>query len=353
MLTDGIILKSSLHFDQNRTCSAIFHLITGKKSIQTVQDAHIYQLKNLYGINRSFHKREFDRRINTLVSNHLLELDESMSCSVTSSGKDWLKEQYHYLKLNDYDGLQYHTAAPIFYDRLLLLIQTLSNSCNNHYSFIPVIERTPILQWVKVAFKQLKLNKKSFSNQLQFDLHKLLKDFSDEEASIYVDRLSGFNHYGRSKDQLALDYQKDKLDISFIIERMNHAMLNKIYSDPHGFPAIGFLITDLRNKQFITNSASKTYQLLQENYSISEIGQMRRLKENTVYDHVVEVALFTHDFPVSNYVSEDQQQQILLAVSKECTYKLKAIKQMVDLSISYFQIRLVLATMQHVGEHYE
>ncbi|ASN05483.1 helix-turn-helix domain-containing protein [Virgibacillus necropolis] len=353
MLADGIILKCSIQFNQNRTSSAIYHLITGKKSIQTVQDAHIYQLKNFYGINRSLQKRDFDKIINTLISNKLLELDESMSCSVTPNGLEWYKKWQSYLQLTDFDGLRYHTVSSIYYDRLLLLIQTLSNSSNNHYSFIPVIDRQPVLDWVKLVFKQLKQNMESYFEQLHHELHELLSSFSNEEASIYVDRFSGYNHYGKSKEQLASDYKRDKMDISFTIERMNHAMLNKIYLSPHKFPAIEFLIEGLTNKRFITDSARKTYQLLQENYSINEIGRMRNLKENTVYDHVVEVALFTHDFPVLNYLSEDQQQQILTAVYKENTYKLKAIKQMVDERISYFQIRLVLATMQRVGEQNE
>lgn len=354
MLLTGIILKSSLQFNRNRTCSAIFHLITGKRSIQTVQDAHIYQLKSFYGINRSLHKRSFDTKVNTLVSEQLLNFDnESMCCSVTPNGVNWLKEHKKVLNFDDYNGLHYHEASPIFYERLLLLIQTLSNSCNNNYSFIPVIDKSPILYWVKGVFSSLKSNKEDYFQQLHHDIHKLLSTFSEEEAAIYVDRFSGYNHYGKSKDQLAKDFKKDKLDIPFIIERMNHRMLNKVFTEPSAFPAIGFLIKNLENKQFITNSAKKTYQLLLENFSINEIGRMRNLKENTVYDHVVEIALFTSDFPVVRYVSEQQRQQISIAVHSETTYKLKAIKQKVDQSISYFQIRLVLATMSHVGEHNE
>lgn len=354
MLIEGIILKSSLHFNQNRTCSAIYHLITGKRSIQTVQDAHIYQLKKFYGVSQSLRKREFDQKINALVFDKLLELDASTSsCFVTPNGMKWLEEHTGFLKLTDYEGLLYHTASPIFYDRLLLLIQTLSNSCNNHYSFIPIIDKMPILNWVKIAFRQIKQNKESYSNQVHDDLYKLLDSFTREEASIYVDRFSGYNHYGKSKDQLARLYQKDKSDIPLIIERMNHTMLKNIYYSPSRFPGIGFLVTDLWNKQFITNSARNTYQLLLENYSINEISHIRHIKENTVYDHVVEVALFTHDFPVLNYIAEDQRQQILHAVKNEGTYKLKAIKNMIDQSISYFQIRLVLATMEHEGEDNE
>lgn len=344
MLLDGIILKSSLQFNRNRTSSAIYHLITGKKSIQTVQDAHIYQLEKFYGINRSLQKSEFDKRINSLIAKQLLLLDNAMCSSVTTKGTDWLKQHNKELNFADFAGLYYHAASPVFYQRLLLLIQTLSNSCNNNSSFIPVVDNTTVLYWVKKIFRDLKSRKEDYFKQLYLDIHRLLTTFSDEEASIYVDRLSGYNHYGKSKEQLAKDYQKDRLDIPLIMERMNHHLLTTIFANPQTFPAIILLVKDLRNKQFITNSAEKTYQLLKK-HSINQIGKMRGLRENTVYDHVVEVALFTHDFPVVKYVSESQQQQILTAARIDNTYKLKTIKQMVDQHISYFQIRLVLATM--------
>lgn len=344
MLLDGIILKSSLQFNRNRTSSAIYHLITGKRSIQTVQDAHIYHLKKFYGITQALQKRDFDTLINSLVSKQLLNLDNSMCSSVSPKGMDWLAKHGKELNFADFDGLYYHEASAIFYERLLLLIQTLSNSCNNCSSFIPVVDKYPVLFWVKNTFRDLKSQKEDYFKRLYLEIHQLLTTFSNEEASIYVDRFSGYNHYGKSKEQLAKDFQKEKIDISLIIERMNHRLLTTISAKPETFLAIGLLVKDLKNKQFITNSAEKTYQLLEE-HSINEIGKMRGLKENTVYDHIVEAALFTHDFPVVHYVSSPQQKQILAAVENDNTYKLKTIKQMVDESISYFQIRLVLATM--------
>lgn len=350
MLLEGMILKSSLQFNKNRTCSAIYHLISGKRSIQTVQDAHIYQLKKFYGINRSLDKHDFNKVMNRLAAAQLLEIDKEMNCSITSSGVNWLNKNEHELKLYEFEGILYHAVSAVFYERLLLLVQTLSNSCNNNYSFIPVVEKISVINFVKMVFKQMGKDKKTYFNKLYGELHQLLHSFSDTEASIYVDRLSGYNLYGKSKDQLLRIYQKDKWDIPFIIERMNHKILNEVYLEPDKYSAMCLMIKDLNSQQFITNSASKTYQLLQQNRSISEIVSMRRIKENTVFDHIVEIALFTNHFPISNYVPEPYQQQIMQAVRKDKRYKLKTIKEMVDSEISYFQIRLVLATMKHEGE---
>ncbi|WP_430785494.1 helix-turn-helix domain-containing protein [Virgibacillus flavescens] len=353
MLLEGVILKSSLQFNQNRTSSAIYHLLTGKKSIQTVQDAHIYQLKKFYGIYRSLYMKDFDKALNKLHAAGLLIIAEDKSIIVTPSGINWLNNHYEKLKLNYFNGIFYHASSQVFYDRLLLLVQTLSNSCNKHYSFIPIIDNPTISNWVRAVYSRLGMKRENYFSKLYEDLQNLLVNLTDEEASIYVDRLTGYNQYGMSKDQLAHFYQKEKLDISILLERINHTILHIIHQNPKQYPAIKLILIDLTNKQFITNSARQTYQLLMENYSLSEIGEKRRLKKNTVYDHVVEVALFTHDFPVSKYVSEAHQEQILEAVKLDKTYKLKTIKENVEPNISYFQIRLMLATIQNVGEKNE
>ncbi|MFZ3577057.1 helix-turn-helix domain-containing protein [Virgibacillus sp. DJP39] len=349
MLTEGIILKCSQHFDQNRTSSAIYHLIKGKKSIQTVQDAHSYHLTDFYGINRSLRKSEFDTIINKMVSDNLLQKNELMCCSITEKGNNWL-ERNKMVRLDKFNGLQFHNISSIFYERMIMLIQTLSNSLHNHYSFIPVSDKPQILEWVKRVFNQVKHDKASYSIQIYNELLRLLSDYSVEEATIYVDRLSGYKHYGRSKDQLAQGYHKDKIEISFIIERINHVILDKVYNEPHSFPTISSIVSDLQSRQFITNSASKTYELFQKGYSINEISHMRKLKENTIFDHIVEVALFSSTFPITSFVTEQQQQQIANAVKKKNTFKLKDIKQMVEQDISYFQIRLVLASIEQVGD---
>lgn len=80
-------------------------------------------------------------------------------------------------------------------------------------------------------------------------------------------------------------------------------------------------------------------------HSLVEIAQKRRLQINTIYDHVVEIALKEHSFNISKYAPEEVQQEIIEVMKQLHSYKLKDIKQAVRDDISYFQIRLVIARL--------
>ena len=67
---------------------------------------------------------------------------------------------------------------------------------------------------------------------------------------------------------------------------------------------------------------------------------------NTIYDHIVEIALHDDNFPIEPFVSREKQDEIFKAAEKLKTRKLKLIKEAVGEDIDYFQIRLAL-TKRH------
>ena len=94
----------------------------------------------------------------------------------------------------------------------------------------------------------------------------------------------------------------------------------------------------------MTQSTKTTLRYIQEGKNLGEIAEIRRLKVNTIEDHLVEIVLSEKDFPISDYVTIEDEREIAEAIKELGTKKLKAIKQMVDnKQISFFQIRLVLA----------
>ena len=348
MLLDGIILKCSLHIQEERTSSAIYHLLHGKRSIQTVQDAHIYQLEHFYGISPTLTKQKFDKKMNDLLSQGLLATSSYTDTTYkpTQLAKPWIEKKQRHLPFNQFNGLKYFESGPIFIQRLLLLIQTLSNSKMRYFSFIPVIDKTDVTDWVKKTYKQMKSLENKGLPVLYKELYMLLSHFSDVEAELFVDRLTGFKNYGMSLEQLSMSYKMDKADIQLLLTSLTHQMLGKIEKDDLHFPVMSFIMKDLANASFLTHSAQKTYQLIQGRYSIHEIAQMRQLKENTIYDHIVEIALYDRNFPIQDYVENKRYKEIMDAVKQTNSFKLKHIKEMVNKDISYFQIRLILATAQ-------
>ncbi|WP_099158393.1 helix-turn-helix domain-containing protein [Virgibacillus ndiopensis] len=341
MLFDGILLKCCSNIKNERSLAAIYHLLQGKKSIQTVQDAHSYALKNFYGIYRSITKQLIDKQIRQLIKQNLLTDD----FIPTTNGENWLLHNEYILLLDMFNGIKYHTIAPVFSDRLLLLIQTLTNSKKNYFSFIPIIDKTSVLYWMKLYYRKIKSNETAYLNAIYVELQQLLSTFSNEEANLFVDRLSGYKMYGKSSHQLSESHNLNLPDLHLVWVRMVHRILSAVYSDFMRYPILHSIISDIENKILITSSAQRTVNLLHEKYTVEDIAQIRKLKINTIYDHIVEIALFDSAFPIAQYVSKEQQGEIIKAIERTNSSSLKTIKEIVNSEISYFQIRLVLANV--------
>ncbi|MFD1360587.1 helix-turn-helix domain-containing protein [Lentibacillus salinarum] len=343
MLFDAIVLTSYAKFHGSRSVSAVYHLLTGKRSIQTVQDAHIYQLNDFYGIYPTLQKQAFDEHIHRLSELNLLTFTNQNAGLPTSKGKHRMEQQDTYGPIQYFKGLLYHRKASVFWERLLLLIQTMTNSKVNHFHFIPIIDKPVVADWVKTQYLKWKNHRTCFLNQLYDELFRLLQLFPEREASIVVDSLTSYNHYGMNSFQLANHYSLKQIDIPLIRMAIMHQMLTVINQNTKAYPFLAQMVYELPQTTPLTNSASKTREYLDRHYSAEEIAEMRQLKLNTIYDHMVEIALYDQTFPLEHYVTPTEQAEIRAAIDKTVSFKLKNIKQEVSETISYFQIRLVLA----------
>ncbi|SFA73294.1 Uncharacterized protein YpbB [Lentibacillus halodurans] len=343
MLFNYIVISCCSRFEEERSISAIYHLLKGKRSIQTVQDSHTYQLNHFYGIYPSLHKQDFDEQIHELIQRNLIVLNNDNAASPTEMGDNWIRKQEGNVSAQHFNGMAYYKKAAVFWERLLLLIQTMTNSKKNHFHFIPVIDKPPITDWVKGQYHQWRNHQTVFLNQLYKELYEILQHFSEMEARIFVDSLTGYKHFGMSSFQLADHYGLKQIDIPLVKTAITHHMLSLINQHPKTYPLFARFLTALPQEARITNSASKTKEFLDMQYTAEEIAVKRHLKLNTIYDHLIEIALYDESFPLEHYVNPDDHAEILAAINNTSSYKLKDIKQEISETISYFQIRLVLA----------
>ncbi|MBY7143467.1 helix-turn-helix domain-containing protein [Virgibacillus sp. NKC19-3] len=347
MLFEGIILLCFLRMNAERTEMAIYHLLRAKKSIQTVQDAHLYNLEQFYGVYHHLNQVQFEYKLHELVRSGLLQESSSQKSETiympTKTGVEWINKHRKNLPFDYYNGLKFHDSANVFLERLTLLIQTLTNSKMNYFSFIPVIDKLPIENWVRSFYKKMKPHETKLLPAIHDELSNLLHYFSDHEAGMFVDRLTGFKNYGMSVNQLADKYEMTPDDVILWSTAIKHRMLNLVEKEQAHYPFLCMLTNDLLQQTSMTASARTTYELLQKKYSIDNISKIRQLKPNTIYDHIVEIALYRTDFPINDYVNEESQQDIINVFNNIKSTKLKNIKQQLNTDISYFQIRLVLA----------
>lgn len=343
LLLRGIIIKCSMHIEDERSINATYHLLTGKRSIQTVQDTHMYELDRFFGILNGLNKTHFDQIIQELIHERLLVLTSTNTCKPTKKGIDWLDENQSSLPFTYFKGLTYHAIDHIFLDRLILLVQVLTNKKMNHTRYIPVIDKQVITNWLKSFYRQIKTNIDVQLTLTYQELHRLFQHFPENEATMFVDRLTGYDHYGMSIPQLARTYHMSEDHIRLLFIGISHQMLDLIQQNPNQYPLLLQVIEDLPTGGFMTQSAHQTYELLKRGYTTDEIVRKRRLKINTIYDHIVEIALYDNSFSIDPYVSVQKRIEIMKAIRQTKSSKLKTIKDELTDDTSYFQIRLVLA----------
>ncbi|MGM8211646.1 helix-turn-helix domain-containing protein [Virgibacillus sp. W0430] len=350
MLFKSVILTCISRLQGERSSNAVYYILKGKRSIQTIQDIHLYQLQSFYGIYKPLSKQIYEQSLKEMYEQGLLhrKFEDTIIYLLSNEGLNWLKDNCEETKLTYFNGTIYEQISLPFIERLLLLIQVVMNYRMNNNSYIPIVDNQAVEQWSKIYFKDVKGNINAFINSLYSELLHALSRLSNDEATIFVQRLTGYKHYGKSLEQIALKNATSVQHTYLLLERTIHRILRTISENDTNYPILISILNDLKPKEKLTRSARETYKYLKNHYKPNEIARLRNLTINTIYDHIVEIAVHRKHFSITPYVNEQQQKEIISAVNKCNSFKLKTVKQYVQKDISYFQIRLVLAVITHL-----
>jgi uncharacterized protein YpbB len=331
-------------FNGNRTVFGAYHILKGKKTSQTLQDCRLFQLTNLFGVYKQLERAAVMDVVNDLVEKNYIRACGENRFVLTPQGETSLKR-----KLTEYpipvhlNGFAYRDNAGVFWTRLALLTQCLSNLKANIHEFFPVIKDARTQLWVKNKLRSSQIHSSELATTFYFEMETMLHQFSNLEASVFVLRLSGTKRVGLTIDQVADELKIDRIYARLLFISILHGMMKKSIENKSKYPTIFSMIDVVDSTILLTETTKKTYKLLQRGLDIKEISKIRFLKENTVEDHIVEVASNCHDYPIERFVSLEQQQAIMAVVSELNTRRLKEIKDKLHHTISYFQIRLTLA----------
>lgn len=336
---ETILLYCLKKLNSERTIYSIFHLLNGKKSSQTIQDAHLFSLKRLFGIYDHLTRETFEQMIHTLLEKKYIYLSGEQRFLPTSTGELFLDRH----PLPKYlDGWHYHPITMLFWERLSLLIQVASNLVYQETRYIPIQKKQDVHIWLKSILQEIHIPRMEIGQAVYSELIECLDEASGIQPSVLVFRLTGFEQIGLTSGQTAKKLNLDIHDYHIGFIQSIHYMIQKISDNTNRFPLLAFILRDMMEMNELTLSSRKTWDLLNLGLSFEKIAELRRLKISTIEDHFVEFALHVDDFSIDDYVEKELQETILKIARQSATKQLKLIKDNVE-TASYFQIRLVLA----------
>ena len=211
-------------FRGERSIYAIFHMLQGKKSSQTIQDAHLFGLTTLYGIMPQLTRLQLQSIVEGLVSQHWIQIHEKPEVFIISEQGEAQLANANPIpsRLN---GWKYQNISQHFWGRLNLLIQTLSNILHGETRFYPIQREVKIQQAVKQFLQKNQQNREEMAAELFYDLEHILEGLSEIQRQIFVRKLTGKKRVGDTFEQIAHSMNLQEWYVRLLFLECIHVMI--------------------------------------------------------------------------------------------------------------------------------
>ncbi|SFP40299.1 helix-turn-helix domain-containing protein [Salibacterium halotolerans] len=327
--------------NQERSIQALYHILTGKKSSQTIQDIKWYDVTYFFRMFPYWKETEFEQETKDMQNNRYIA-SENNRIIITEKGRsqnETFRCDYRWPPV--FNGWLYGKSAAVFWKRTALFVQCLSQTLAGNRRFLPVFEDISVQQWLKKNWPRTIEGKKQTASELFVELRDLLRELDDGDAFLVMNRISGYHLTGQTWTQLSnrLEMSEDECRFRFL-SAVHYLLEHADRSSTLVRAASGLAIRDI-----LTETTKKTLRYMNEGHGMEQIARARNLKMSTIEDHFVEIASEQKEFPIGDFVTEDDQRLILHYAKTLQTKRLKVLKEAVSPAehLDYFCIRLTLA----------
>ncbi|WP_215113499.1 helix-turn-helix domain-containing protein [Exiguobacterium sp. s63] len=331
-LADGVLLLAIKRLNGERSERSLFHVLNGKRSATTLQDAFFYDLEPVFG---QFPQTTYmyETTLKTLEKRGWLDRKrfQLTEAGELISSPEAVEDLFNRL------GGQRRDYNATTWKRLSLFVQTFM-SREHARTFYPVQADRSAEQWVKQLLR-LDREWKPLMQTFHQEIEQALERIGDPYATAVVYRFTGAFETGLTYEQIAglLDVDAETARLYFLAG-WNELLIQL----PEDAKLRGFTY-GLSSDQ-MTFSAHESYELFLKGYSFQQVQATRRLRTSTIEDHVVELAMYLDVFPLEQFVAMEDVVTIE-KLRQPTSWALKPIFEEMG-SVSYFQIRLVFARLK-------
>lgn len=333
-----LLLTGFSNIGQERSASSLYHILRGKKSAQSIQDTHLFQLHALFRTIPKLSRTMFHEGIAVLEKNSWIDTDEE-TVIVTPAGQNHVA----LMPQPTTSGLRFFDIQAEwlpFWRRLTLLVQVFSHDQHNVKTYYPIQRDENTLRWVK-GFIREQTDRTRAARQCADELTRALRQMDELNVALFVEQLSGWKQTGKTTLQLSQERRIDPLEVRFRLYHVLSELLLLAEKERQHFP----FLANIRPARAtpLTQSAKQTLALYTQEIPLEEIAKRRQLRISTIEDHIVEIACSLPSFPIEKHISTDLQKKITHAKEEVNSVRLKAVKERVP-EATYFQIRLLLSS---------
>ncbi|MCT0151826.1 hypothetical protein EFM02_02575 [Fructilactobacillus fructivorans] len=339
--TNGALCLLVFSSHQKRRVRLIENLLTGKKTVATLYWAMRYQLLDLLGVGRYFNINQLE--VNPLVQNGLIMRTDNDQVQLTAAGKQAKEELIQEINGSDL-SFALHTFQKIdltnFKQRFQLLVQVLSERVHHVRQYYPINVDGTNKAFIKKYYRQI--DRDQAGALLKDELNQFLSSLEFDRASLFAQELVGFNTNGLTMQQIAANLNQSLFKTA-LNDLINYAKLVSFMSQ-RDHSIVAPLLNGL-SKHSVSTSAEETFTEYQQLRDLKQVEKRRKLRESTVLEHLLEVAIYTPlvGFPYRDFVSYDLENKIIRHLSGISVddWDYQQLSDFLSNHLSFFQFRLL------------
>lgn len=337
VLIEQILLHILKKLQNERSITAPYYLLQGKRSGQTMQDVGLFKLFPIFNLLKRLPKKTYDAQIEQLLAKGYIVKTEK-SFYMTPQGEQAIQT------LPYFDGWHLRGNEHLFFGRLALVVQTLSNQAEGVKGFVPVQKDIAVQHWCRNFLMHYGYPKEKLQEPLYKEIVRSVEklDVPDFQKEMGIGRLHGAKVTGLTWSQLGTQYQLTEMDCQLYFISFLHSWIKEIVSAADDYTFLSDFVRGVYMHQTVTGSALQTAQMYERGFTVEQIAIMRNLKQTTIEDHIVEIAMYEPNFNVSGFISAEEIRAVVEVVDQYQTKKLKVLKEALP-TMSYFQLKIALA----------
>ncbi|WP_099222277.1 helix-turn-helix domain-containing protein [Listeria costaricensis] len=310
------------HIKAVRKLPLIYALMTGKRTGQAVQEAHLFKMKHLFGLTPKLKEAEFFACVDRLAEQGWVRVSEAGCISVRETADERFERP-------DWQGFLIQKRAHNFFLRLLLASQVISQRQHGRVHYLPAVRDKA----VQFHIKEWLRGSQNFqlTERLREELVNWLGHSEIKYPELVAFRLSGGEWIGLTEEQLyercGLSYWDGYFEWLYAI--------HFLFQHQADFPILQSLMP--APELAMTSSGTATFLQMNEVAGIEQLAGLRHLKQSTIEDHLVEIQA---TFPGKNFEGLPDQ-AVCQEIAQGSFTSLKEIKTHYP-DLSYFEIRMAV-----------
>lgn len=293
-------------FDHCRPLKAAqcIHVFQGRRTptmLYLIETQHLYSSFELLP---KLSRRQLEKCFQVLEENKWIK-EKDDGFVLTLSGKTTVRDFFKNVQYPDeIKTIRHVRTRRTFWERFQLFTQVFSQFRFNNSTYTPVIKHPSHQEGVRKWFAEQKESKNILTDQWIKESFLLFELLPEEVADMLAFQLAGYHKVGQTKQQTASYMKQQPYEFLLFFENALEQMVLQV--EKSEFSLLKRLLNEIKRETSygLSSSTYLTAKKLGEGLSIEQVSTLRRLKVNTIREHILEIAFIQPAFVFKRFIPE-------------------------------------------------